>query len=53
MLAYLVLRSVLLLTVAAPEARYTLECFPILFALGGIAVWTGWRKIAARRERAA
>lgn len=53
MLAYLVLRSALLLTVEAPEARYTLECFPILFALGGIAVWTGWRKIAARQERAA
>jgi len=37
-LAYMVLRSALLLTVAAPEARYTLECFPMLFAAGGIAV---------------
>ena len=35
MLAYLVLRSALLLTVEAPEARYTLECFPMLFVLGG------------------
>jgi len=23
--------------VEAPETRYTLECFPMLFALGGIA----------------
>ncbi len=34
----LLLRSALLLTVEAPEARYTLEFFPILFALAGIAV---------------
>ncbi len=40
MLAYLLLRSALLATIEAPEARYTLECFPILFALGGIAI--GW-----------
>lgn len=38
MLAYLVLRSALLLTVEAPEARYTLECFPMLFVLGGVAI---------------
>ncbi len=37
MLAYLLLRSALLLTVGAPEARYTLEGFPMLFAAGGIA----------------
>jgi hypothetical protein len=40
MLAYLLLRSALLATIEAPEARYTLEGFPILFALGGIAI--GW-----------
>jgi len=39
MLAYLVLRSVLLTTIEAPEARYTLECFPMLFALGGVAAY--------------
>jgi hypothetical protein len=39
MLAYMVLRSALLLTVEAPEARYTLECFPILFVLAGIALY--------------
>lgn len=35
MLAYFVLRSLMLATIEAPEARYTLECFPMLFALGG------------------
>ncbi len=34
----MLLRSALLLTIAAPEARYTLECFPMLFAAGGIAL---------------
>jgi hypothetical protein len=39
MLAYMLLRSVLLTTIAAPETRYTLECFPMLFALGGVALY--------------
>ncbi len=38
LLAYLLLRSALLWTVEAPETRYTLECLPMLFALGGIAL---------------
>jgi len=38
MLAYMLLRSALLATISAPEARYTLECFPMLFAAGGIAL---------------
>jgi hypothetical protein len=38
MLAYMLLRSALLLTIEAPETRYTLECFPMLFAGGGIAL---------------
>ncbi len=38
LLAYMLLRSALLLTIEAPEARYTLECFPVLFAAGGVAV---------------
>ncbi|MGA7339791.1 MAG: glycosyltransferase family 39 protein [Terracidiphilus sp.] len=37
--AYMVLRTLLLLTVEAPEARYTLECFPMMFALGGVALY--------------
>ena len=39
MLVYMLLRSALLLTVEAPEARYTIECFPMLFALAGIALY--------------
>lgn len=38
LVAYMLLRSVLLLTVEAPEARYTLECFPMIFALAGNAL---------------
>jgi hypothetical protein len=38
LLAYLLLRSMLLGTVEAPESRYTLECFPMLFVLGGVAL---------------
>jgi hypothetical protein len=38
MLAYLILRSLLLMTIEAPETRYTLEFFPFLFATGGIAL---------------
>ncbi|HKN22247.1 MAG TPA: glycosyltransferase family 39 protein [Terracidiphilus sp.] len=38
LLAYLLLRSMLLGTLGAPETRYTLECFPMLFVLSGIAL---------------
>lgn len=38
MVAYLVLRSALLLTIEAPETRYTLECFPVIFALASVAL---------------
>jgi len=37
LVAYMLLRSALLLTVEAPEARYTLECFPMIFVLAGNA----------------
>jgi len=37
MLAYVLLRCALLATIEAPEPRYTLECFPIVIALAGIA----------------
>jgi hypothetical protein len=53
MLAYMLLRSAMLLSVAAPEARYTIECFPMLFALGGIGVWWGLSKMAAVGRRMA
>jgi hypothetical protein len=48
MLAYVVMRSALLMTLEAPESRYTLECFPMLFVLGGIGLCEGWRRIALR-----
>jgi len=38
MAAYFVLRGVLLMNLEAPEARYTLEFFPMAFALGGVYV---------------
>ena len=38
MLLYFVLRCALLATIEAPEARYTLEFFPMVFVLGGIAL---------------
>ncbi len=37
MLAFVLLRCALLLTIEAPEPRYTLECFPIVIALAGVA----------------
>ncbi|HET7104696.1 MAG TPA: glycosyltransferase family 39 protein [Terracidiphilus sp.] len=46
LLAYMALRSVALAaTVTAPEARYTLECFPMLFVLGGVALGEAWRRM--------
>ena len=41
---YMALRSLLLLTVEAPETRYTLECFPMLFVLGGVALAGQWKE---------
>ncbi len=37
-LAFVLLRCALLATLEAPEPRYTLECFPPLIALAGVAV---------------
>jgi len=48
MAAYLILRSFLLLTIEAPETRYTLEFFPVLFATGGIAL----QRIFSRKKPA-
>jgi hypothetical protein len=54
MLAYMVLRSLLLMTVEAPEARYTLECFPMLFVLGGVALYrfTYWVLLSVLKVKA-
>ena len=51
MLAYMLLRSAMLATIESPEARYTLECFPMLFALGGVALGAAASRIAALWER--
>ncbi len=45
MLAYFLLRSAMLMTVEAPEARYTIECFPMLFALGGVGLYRAANKV--------
>jgi 4-amino-4-deoxy-L-arabinose transferase-like glycosyltransferase len=37
MVAFVLLRCALLATIEAPEPRYTLECFPMVIALAGIA----------------
>jgi multisubunit Na+/H+ antiporter MnhB subunit len=52
MLAYMVLRSALLMTVEAPEARYTLECFPMLFVLGGGAIASIFNRTKWSRQTA-
>jgi hypothetical protein len=51
MLAFMLLRCALLTTVEAPEARYTLEFFPMLFALGGVALYGVFQKIMTFSER--
>jgi hypothetical protein len=38
MVAYIVVRSLLLSTLEAPEPRYTLECFPMIIAFGATAL---------------
>jgi 4-amino-4-deoxy-L-arabinose transferase-like glycosyltransferase len=37
MVALIAVRSLLLATIEAPETRYTLECFPLLFILAAVA----------------
>jgi len=47
------MRSAMLSTIEAPEARYTLECFPMVFALGGVGIYGAYKGIAtALRSRA-
>lgn len=38
MVLFILLRCALLATIEAPEPRYTLECFPMILALGAIAL---------------
>jgi hypothetical protein len=39
MVAYVVLRCMLLATLEAPEPRYTLECFPIVIAFAALSIF--------------
>ncbi len=38
MVSFVVLRSLLLLTIEAPEPRYTLECFPMVIAFAAVSL---------------
>ena len=52
--AYIVLRCVLLLVVVvAPEDRYTLEFFPMVFACGGLAIAAALRRFTTHQTRVA
>ena len=44
MAAYILMRSLMLLDVEAPECRYTLEFFPVVFALAGPGLWRIFRR---------
>jgi hypothetical protein len=44
MVVFILLRCALLATIEGPEPRYTLECFPMLIVLAGVA-------LAPRRPR--
>lgn len=46
MIVFVLLRCALLATIEAPEPRYTLECFPMIFVLAGVALAP--RRIAAK-----
>jgi 4-amino-4-deoxy-L-arabinose transferase-like glycosyltransferase len=49
MLAYVAMRSALLLTLDNSEQRYTLELFPIFFVLGAAALSSRWRETHSPR----
>jgi hypothetical protein len=41
------------MSIEAPEARYTLECFPMIFALAGIGIDRSYRILANALSTAA
>jgi len=50
MLLFVLLRSAFLATLANPEPRYTLECYPVVLVLA--AAWiSGWRRFRHATER--
>jgi hypothetical protein len=38
------------MTLEAPEARYTLECFPMLFVLGGVGIAAAVKRTGPKRS---
>jgi hypothetical protein len=48
LVAYIVVRSLLLSTLEGPEPRYTLECFPMIiaFAAAALASLTGRERLS-------
>ena len=48
MLAYILLRSAILATIEAPEARYTIECYPLIFVLSGVCVASLYTRLTRR-----
>jgi hypothetical protein len=52
MAAYLLLRCCLLMTIEAPETRYTLEFFPILCAAAGMELQRAWQRTFRRNAAA-
>jgi hypothetical protein len=52
MAAYLLLRCCLLMTIEAPETRYTLEFFPILCTAAGMELQRAWQRTFRRNAAA-
>jgi hypothetical protein len=50
MVAFVLLRCALLATIEAPEPRYTLECFPMIFVLAGVGLASGGARQMADAE---
>lgn len=46
---FVVARSAFLGTLDNPEPRYTLECFPVVLALGAVAISRRWHRDSRRR----
>src|SRR5262249_252092 len=49
MMLFVLLRSSFLGTLANPEPRYTLECYPVVLLLGGAWI-SGWKKKSKLEE---
>jgi hypothetical protein len=52
MAAFVLLRCALLLTIDNSEPRYTMECYPVVILLAGLALTLLWRKGAGSHAMA-